>query len=211
MANRKQVHRWGDVKAGDIISFRYRSKSDNKTLTHSIMVLNPRFITSLKDGTRKIYLIGIKLETSNRIDIRLTKKEVNILEKVGDFKIIDKKNNLYKLNIKSQFIINDIKGVKPRVYDIFSRSIPIQGQYRTYDYRKAKRSAVYLEPIRVFTEIDSNVDDPIPLSEEVKEKKKPMGSHWQRWNGAFAGKNLKGKIKAYEKEEDAKKWSKGKK
>jgi len=192
VANRKQVHRWGDVKAGDIISFRYRSKSDNKTLTHSIMVLNPRFITSLKDGTRKIYLIGIKLETSNRIDIRLTKKEVNILEKVGDFKIIDKKNNLYKLNIKSQFI-------------------PIQGQYRTYDYRKAKRSAVYLEPIRVFTEIDSNVDDPIPLSEEVKEKKKPMGSHWQRWNGAFAGKNLKGKIKAYEKEEDAKKWSKGKK
>ena len=29
----------------------------------------------------------------------------------------------------------------------------IRGQYRTYDYLRAKKAAVYLEPIRVFTEV----------------------------------------------------------
>ena len=33
-----------------------------------------------------------------------------------------------------------------------SKSLDIQGQYRTYDYMTAKKSAVYLEPIRVFTD-----------------------------------------------------------
>ena len=34
-----------------------------------------------------------------------------LLEKIGDFKKIDDKNNLYKLEIKKRFVINDIKGI----------------------------------------------------------------------------------------------------
>ena len=52
----------------------------------------------------------------------------------------------------STIVANEIKGVKPRVYDLIKRSDEIQGQYRTYDYKSAKASAVYLEPIRIFTD-----------------------------------------------------------
>ena len=94
----------------------------------------------------------IKLEQSNKISLRLTKKQIDILEKIGDFVEIDEKNKLYKLIIKENFILNDIKGIKQRAYDLISESLNIKGQYRTYDYMKAKRSAVYLEPIRIFTD-----------------------------------------------------------
>ena len=149
MANKKQPYNWGKVTAGDIISFRYKPKSGNPPKVQTILVLNPRLNVTLKDGTASKHLIGIKLEESNKISLRLNKTQVNILEQVGDFKKIDDKNNLYKLEIKSQFITNNIKGVKPSVYDKISKGLNIQGQYRTYDYSVAKTSSVYLEPIRV--------------------------------------------------------------
>ena len=154
MANKKQPYNWNRVKPGDIISFKYKSKSTGKSLVQSILVLNPRLNVSLKDGTKTKHLIGIKLEESNKITLRLTSKQVNILENIGDFVEVDDKNNLYKLNIKKTFILNDIKGIKQSAYDKISKSLGIKGQYRTYDYMTAKKSAVYLEPIRVFTDED---------------------------------------------------------
>ena len=77
-----------------------------------------------------------------------------LLEKIGDFKKIDETNNLYKLEIDSRFVINDIKGIKQEAYDKISKSLDIKGQYRTYNYMEAKKSSVYLEPIRVFTDED---------------------------------------------------------
>jgi len=154
VANKKQPYSWGKVKPGDIISFRYKSKSTGKNRVQSILVLNPRLNVTLKDGSTTKHLIGIKLEESNKISLRLTQKQVMLLEKIGDFKKIDDKNNLYKLEIKSTFILNDIKGIKQSAYDKISKSLGIQGQYRTYDYSIAKRSSVYLEPIRVFANED---------------------------------------------------------
>tara|TARA_R110002074_G_scaffold55373_3_gene137442 strand:- start:8 stop:487 length:480 start_codon:yes stop_codon:yes gene_type:complete len=154
MANKKQAYNWLLVKPGDIISFKYKSKSTGKNKIQSILVLNPRFTKKLKNGKVKKQLIGIKLEESNRISLRLTKREITILEKIGNFTKIDETNNLYKLEIKERFILNDIKGIKQSAYDKISKSFDIQGQYRTYDYLTAKKSAVYLEPIRVFTEVD---------------------------------------------------------
>lgn len=154
MANKKQPYNWRRVKPGDIISFRYKSKSTGKTLVQSVLVLNPKINVKLKDGTSTKHLIGIKLEESNKISLRLNQKQVMLLEKIGDFKKIDDENNLYKLEIKKTFILNDIKGVKQSAYDKISKSLGIQGKYRTYDYMTAKKSAVYLEPIRVFTDED---------------------------------------------------------
>jgi len=154
MANRKQPYSWGRVTPGDIISFKYKSKSTGRNLVQSILVLNPRLPVTLKDGTTTKHLIGIKLEESNKISLRLSKKQVVLLEKIGDFTKIDKENNLYKLNIKKTFILSDIKGIKKLAYDKISKSLGIQGQYRTYDYMTAKKSAVYLEPIRVSTNED---------------------------------------------------------
>ena len=154
MANKKQPYNWRRVKPGDIISFRYKSKSSGKTLTQSILVLNPKLNVKLKDNSTTKHLIGIKLEESNKIELRLTQRQVMLLEKIGDFKKIDNKNNLYKLEIDNRFIINNTKGVKQEAYDKISKSLGIEGQYRTYDYMTAKKSAVYLEPIRVFTDED---------------------------------------------------------
>ena len=147
MANRKQPYNWKLVKPGDIISFRYKSKSTGRTVMQSILVLNPRLNVTLKNGKSTKHLIGIKLEESNKISIRLTRKELRILEKIGEFKKIDNENNLYRLEIDRRFILNDIKGIKEQAYDKISKSFNIQGQYRTYDYMEAKKSRVFLEPI----------------------------------------------------------------
>ena len=154
MADKKQPYNWNQVRPGDIISFRYKSKSTGRTLMQSVLILNPRLNVTLKNGTKTKHLIGIKLEESNKISLRLTAKQVTLLEKIGNFKKIDDINNLYKLEIDRKFVINDIKGIKQEAYDKISKSLNIQGQYRTYDYRRARASAVYLEPIRVFTDED---------------------------------------------------------
>ena len=154
MANKKQPHNWGRVKPGDIISFRYKPKSGNPPKTQTVLVLNPRLNVTLKDGKTTKQLIGIKLEESNKVSLRVNKKQITLLEQIGKFVPIDTENNLYRLNIDSTFITNDIKGVKPRAYDLLSKSFDIQGQYRTYDYTIAKTSSVYLEPIRLFTKVD---------------------------------------------------------
>ena len=152
MAQKKQPYNWNRVKPGDIISFRYKTESTGRTLTNSILVLNPKLPVQKKDGSSVFHLIGIKLEESNKISLRLNQKQITVLETIGEFKPIDLKNKLYELVIKPTYIINDKKGVKKQAYDKISRSLGIAGQYRTYDWKKAKKSAVYLEPIRVFTE-----------------------------------------------------------
>ena len=152
MANKKQPYNWNEVKPGDIISFRYKSKSTGKTLMQSVLVLNPKIPVTLKDGTKTKHLIGIKLEESNRIELRFNQRQVNILNRTGDLISVNAKENIYRVKFKDRFIINEIKGVKPMVYDLIKRSDEIQGQYRTYDYLEARKSAVFLEPIRVFTD-----------------------------------------------------------
>ena len=99
MAQKKQPYNWNKVTPGDIISFRYKSKTTKKTLVNSVLVLNPKLPVRRKDGSSTFHLIGIKLEESNKISLRLN-----------------------------------------------------QRQYRTYDWKTATKVAVFLEPIRLFTE-----------------------------------------------------------
>ena len=86
MANRKQPYNWGRVTPGDVISFKYKSKSTGKNLVQSILVLNPKLNVTLKNGKTTKHLIGIKLEESNKISLRLNQKQVRLLERIGDFK-----------------------------------------------------------------------------------------------------------------------------
>tara|TARA_A100001391_G_scaffold163588_2_gene123197 strand:+ start:198 stop:668 length:471 start_codon:yes stop_codon:yes gene_type:complete len=153
VANKKQPYSWKRVKPGDIISFRYKSKSTGRQLTHSILVLNPQLNVTLKDGRVTKHLIGIKLEESNKMLLTVDKREISLLERIGSFEKIDDENNLYKLTVDSRYIINDVLGVKKQAYDILAKSFKIGNQYRTYDYLTAIKSAVYLEPIRVFTDV----------------------------------------------------------
>ena len=175
MAQKKQPYNWARVKPGNIISFKYKSKSTGKNYVQTILVLNPKLQVKLKDGSTTKHLIGIKLEESNKVSLRLNQRQISLLEQIGDFKKIDEKNNLYKLEIKKSFTVNDIQGIKKSAYDKISKSLNIQGQYRTYDYSIAKRSSVYLEPIRVFTKMDTKVDDKPQQPEPPKKPEKPEG------------------------------------
>jgi hypothetical protein len=154
MPARKLPYSWGRVKAGDIISFKYKSKSSKSSKVQSVLVLNPRLSVNLKDGTNTKHLIGIKIEESNKITLRLTGRQISLLETIGNFKKIDDNNNLYKLEIDKRFIVNDIKGIKQEAYNKISNSLDIKGQYRTYDYMTVIKSSVYIEPIRIFADED---------------------------------------------------------
>ena len=177
MAQKKQPYNWARVKPGNIISFKYKSKSTGKNYVQTILVLNPKLQVKLKDGSTTKHLIGIKLEQSNKIQLRLTKRQITLLEKIGEFARIDEKNNLYALEIDKRFILNDIKGVKPEAYNKISKSLGIQGQYRTYDWMRARKSAVFLEPVRVFTKVPDVLQDDetsVPSQPEKPEQpKKP--------------------------------------
>ena len=174
MANRKLPYNWEMVSAGDIISFKYKSKSTGKSKVHTIMVLNPSL---LRRGQKKTstQLIGIQLEESNKIQLEITKKQIQIFEQIGKFITIDKENNLYKLDIDKNMIQNDIKGIKPRAYDLLSRGLGVSGQYRTYDYYKARKSSVYLEPIRLFTKLKEEKVDNKPQQPKKPEQPKKGG------------------------------------
>jgi len=175
MAFKKQPYNWENVEAGDIISFKYKSKNVRRTKSQTILVLNPFFRRRTKTG-RGYALIGIKLEEANRNQLQITKKQLTIFEQIGTFIPVDEANNLFRLNIKPQFIVNDMRGVKPRAFDLLSKGLSIAGQYRTYDYYKARRSSVYLEPIRLYTTLkEEKVDDKPKQPEKPKQPKRPKG------------------------------------
>lgn len=150
MANKKQPYNWNKVKPGDIISFRYKTESTGKTLVNSVLVLNPKISFTRKDGSSTFHLNGIKLEESNKISLRLDKSQIKNLENIGKFIKIDNKNNLYKLQIDRNLILNEEDGAKQRAYKLISKNIKTIGQYRTYNWKKATKVAVFLEPIRVY-------------------------------------------------------------
>ena len=71
MAFKKQPYNWENVEAGDIISFKYKSKNVRRTKLQTILVLNPFFRRRTKTG-RGYALIGIKLEEANRNQLQIT-------------------------------------------------------------------------------------------------------------------------------------------
>ena len=139
----KQIYSWGKVTAGDIISFRYKGKKPTSTLT-TLLVLNPRMPYTRKDKTKTFHLIGLKLEISGVIPtIRNKPKLVQLLERIGELEVVDSESGIYRVNIKNV----GPRGVKQATYQKLKRYIERHSVYRTYDYREAKRSQVFLEPI----------------------------------------------------------------
>ena len=139
----KQVYTWGKVKPSDIISFRYKGKQTTGKLA-TILVLNPRMPHIRKDKTKTFHLIGLKLEISGTIPtIRNKPKLVQLLERVGEIEVVDDENGIYRVDIKNV----GPRGVKQATYQKLKKHIERHSVYRTYDYREAKRSQVFLEPI----------------------------------------------------------------
>ena len=141
----KQIIKWAQVQPGDIVSFRYRSEKSKRTLMQTVLVLNPKINVKLKDGTQKTQMVGLKLEESNRSSIALKGKR-KLLETIGDLHLIDEENRIYKVQIKPQDVISNVKGVKESFYYKIKSVIKGKDIYRVYDWNKIP-AMVYLEPI----------------------------------------------------------------
>jgi hypothetical protein len=139
----KQVYTWGKVKPGDIISFRYKGKNSTGKLT-TILVLNPKIQLHKERGKTDFYLVGLKLESQGVIPhIRNKREMVELLERIGELQVVDAKNEIYRVDIKNV----GPRGAKQATYQKLKKHIERHSVYRTYDYREARRSQVFLEPI----------------------------------------------------------------
>ena len=147
----KQIYTWGKVRAGDIISFRYKGNKPTGLLT-TILVLNPKMPYTKKDGTKTFHLIGLKLEKSGIIPTIKSKSALfKLLSLLGEVTVIEDDNDIYKVLIEGV----GARGAKPGVYIKMKSHIKRHAIYRTYDYKEAKRSYVFLEPIVLPKEIKS--------------------------------------------------------
>ena len=145
----KQIYNWGKVQAGDIISFRYKGKQTTPTLT-TLLVLNPRIPYTRKDKTKVYHLVGLKLEEQGTIPLVRNKPLlVQMLESIGEIQVVDDENEIFRVSIKGL----GPRGVTPRVYDRIKRKLNQFAVYRTYDYEEARRSQVFLEPIKLSKDI----------------------------------------------------------
>jgi hypothetical protein len=139
----KQVYNWGKVQAGDIISFRYKGKKTSGTLT-TLLVFNPKLPYTKKDGTKTFHLVGLKLEDRGVVPMIKSKPVLaQLLERVGNVRVVSGEDQIYKVLISG----TGSRGAKKSIYTRLKQHIEKHSVYRTYDYREAKRSQVFLEPI----------------------------------------------------------------
>ena len=139
----KLIYSWGRVTAGDIISFRYKGK-DSASMLQTLLVFNPKIPNKKKDGTKSFHLIGLKLENRGVIPtIKSKPLMVQLLERIGGIEVVSGDDYIYRVNIPNV----GVRGVKRNVYSKLKKYINKFSVYRTYDYMKAKKSSVFLEPI----------------------------------------------------------------
>ena len=140
---------WFKIKTGDIISFRYKPTDKTKPLrTHSIMVLNPKYPKTLKNGKIKFYINGLKLEGSN-ISIFTNKEDAwELLKKIGWISITSLEDEIYTVDIKNIYL--GTYGAKERLYKELKQSpIGEKAKFRSYDWTVAKTRPCYYEPIKL--------------------------------------------------------------
>ena len=141
----KQVYTWAKVKAGDIISFRYKGKKPTGLLT-TVLVLNPKFPYTRKDGTKTFHLNGLKLEERSTIPVIIVS---TLLESLGEIEVISQDNEIYRVDVPS----SGPRGARRAAYQSVLRYVNQYDIYRTYDYIEAKKSQVFLEPIKLPKEL----------------------------------------------------------
>ena len=136
---------WNEIQAGDIISFKYKSERTGKSREHTILVLNPKFATTV-GGDRTFHLIGLKLaEQSIRTIKEGAKVVTQIFNRLGTLVAVDETKDIYRVDMKTADLFWG--GAKDTVYRRIKYLLGKEPIYRTYDYEIAKKSGVFLEPI----------------------------------------------------------------
>ena len=141
----KVITQWPKVKAGDIISFRYKNERSGRALTHSILTLARDIKVPTKSGAKR-FLIGLKIEESNR---PLVPRDVieKFLMEIGEIELVDARNKIYGLKLETKGDMGEVQ--LRRLYRDLKPLNRSNNLYRTYDYLKARKSPVYKEPIKL--------------------------------------------------------------
>ena len=132
----KQPYSWAKVERGDIISFRYQG-SDGRSTKRSVIVLEKKL---KHPKSRNELLHGYQLDVRNVPAIRSESALINLFEKIGTIKEVDKDDNIIKILVE---------GRSPQVYSRTQNLIKKYGIYRTYYYEKATRNQIFLEPVKI--------------------------------------------------------------
>ena len=83
-----------------IVVFKY--KSSKGAHYHTILVLNPKFPYTRKDGTKTFHLNGLKLEERSTIPVIRNKRAVSgLLERLGEIEVISQDNEIYRVDVPS--------------------------------------------------------------------------------------------------------------
>ena len=141
---------WNEIRAGDIISFKYKSERTGKSREHTVLVLNPKFQTSRSKaggGQETTFrLIGLKLAEQNIRTIKEGAKVVTqIFNKLGTLVAVDETKDIYRVDMRKADLFWG--GAKDTVYRRIKYLLGKEPIYRTYDYEIAKKSGVFLESI----------------------------------------------------------------
>tara|TARA_A100001515_G_scaffold142220_1_gene140553 strand:+ start:423 stop:854 length:432 start_codon:yes stop_codon:yes gene_type:complete len=136
----RQPYSWGKVERGDIVSFRYQG-SDGRSTKRSVIVLEKRL---KHPNSKNLLLHGYQLDVRNVPAIRSESALIDLFEKIGTIKEVDKKDNIIKILVE---------GRSPQVYSRTRALIKKYGIYRTYYYDRASRGQVFLEPVKIEPEV----------------------------------------------------------
>ena len=141
---------WNEISPGDIITFKYKSKSTGKSRTQTILVLNPKWVSTRSriGGVQEkvFHLIGLKLAEQGIRTIKEGAKVVTqIFNKLGTIVPIDVKKEIYRIDMRKADLFWG--GAKENVYKRIRYLLGKEPIYRTYDWKEAKKNAVYYESI----------------------------------------------------------------
>jgi len=139
---------WFKVETGDIISFRYKSGTTNKTLMHTVLVLARKYPRITKKG-KKYFLSGLKIEESNQPTVRNVSKITDLLTEYGEIVVFDAKNKIFRLEFAKKVNRRLIESMYKKLRSRIKRL----NIYRTYDWDKVRKKPVFMESIKISKEL----------------------------------------------------------
>ena len=129
---------WHKVEPGQIISFVYKSKGENRGYKRTIMLLNPDLKYRKKStGRIKRYVVGIVLDTQITRPLTTTKVE-QLFNRTGG---LEMEEDALAANLPDTIS----KAQNTKLYNRLKAFVRTNKNYRTFDRRECLKRRVYLE------------------------------------------------------------------
>ena len=129
---------WQKVEPGQIISFVYKSKGENRGYKRTIMLLNPDLKYRKKStGRIKRYVVGMVLDTQITRPLTTTKVE-QLFNRTGGLEV---EEEALAANLPDTIS----KAQNTKLYNRLKAFVKTNKNYRTFDRRECLKRRVYLE------------------------------------------------------------------